>query len=122
MIKMMKNGHSLFRSLFIVILLGGLACLLATLLYGDAEITESELREMQVKAEEAYNKVYFSKVKEGVRGEVEVSELLKQLKEDGVNFYKLSSYNFEIKDKKVIVTPSRGEVVKDDEVKNKESK
>ena len=77
---------------------------------------------MQVKAEEAYNKVYFSKVKEGVRGEVEVSELLKQLKEDGVNFYKLSSYNFEIKDKKVIVTPSRGEVVKDNEVKNKESK
>ena len=114
---MMKNGHSLFRTLFIVIVLGALACLLATLLYGDAEITETELKEMQVKAEEAYNDVYFEKVRAGSRGEVEVAELIKQLKENGVNGYQISSYNFTIKNGKVIVEPARGEVVKDNEEK-----
>ncbi len=111
--KSLKNGHSLFRVLFVVILLGALACVLATLLYGDAEITETELKEMQTKAEAAYKTVYFSKVKTGSRGEVEVAELIKQLKEDGVNGFKISNFKFTIENGKVTVEPKRAEVVKD---------
>ncbi len=109
----LKNGHSLFRVLFVVILLGALACVLATLLYGDAEITEAELKEMQTKAETAYKTVYFGKVKDGSRGEVEVAELIKQLKEDGVNGFKISNFKFTIENGKVTVEPKHAEVVKD---------
>ncbi len=108
-----KKGHTLFRTLFLVVLLGGLSCILASLLYGDAEITESELKDMQLKAEEAYKTVYFNKVKEGSREAVEVSELIEQLRKDGVNLYTISSYKFTIDDGKVKVEPAKGEVVKD---------
>ena len=108
-----KKGHTLFRSLFIVVLLGVLSCILASLLYGDAEITESELKDMQQKAENAYKTVYFNKVKEGSRDSVEVSDIIEQLRKDGVNLYTISSYKFTIQDGKVKVEPAKGEVVKD---------
>ncbi|MBR6689679.1 MAG: hypothetical protein IKL68_06665 [Clostridia bacterium] len=111
--KKLKNGHSLFRSLFLVILLGVLACILASLLYGDAEITETELKDMQAKAEQAYKTVYFEQVKAGVREDVKVADVIKQLRKDGVNLYTISSYKFTIEEGKIKVEPAKGEVVKD---------
>lgn len=119
--KKIKDGHMLFRSLFLVVILVVLSCILASLLYGDAEITESELAEMQEKAESAYNTVYFEKVKSGTREPVEVSEIITQLRKEGINLYTISSYKFTIEDGKVKVEPSRAELVKD-EVEEKQGK